>query len=93
MSTEKNNIILAIEKTEKQKINNEMKKQSVYKVTQKVTEKNKTLTITENTKRLLQENGIEVTKKYFSYNSTPNLYNMLYKVFTENKDTFTIIAK
>lgn len=89
----KNSVILKIEKTDREKLNKELEKNNAYKITEKITENNKALVFTNNAVKLLNENGVNITKKYISYNANQALYNMLKNIITENNDVFTLISK
>lgn len=56
-----------------------------------ISEKNKVLLLRKGTVKTLNENGVNITSTYISYNSTPLLYNTIEKILKENKNTFTCV--
>ena len=90
---EKNSILLVIEEKDKELLNEELAKEKTPTVKFTLTDKNKTIVFTKKAVELLKQNGVNISKNYFSYNATPSVYNSLEKLVYENKEKFTIINK
>ena len=89
----KTTILLAIKEKELQTLNDELQKVKTPTVKFTLTDKNKTIVFSKKAIELLTENGVNISKNYYSYNATPSVYDALEKLVNANKDKFTIINK
>lgn len=89
----KNSIVLKITEKDKKLLNTELQKEKTPTVIFTVTENNKTITFRKSAITFLKDNGVNITKSYYSYNATPSVYTQLEKLVKENAKLFTIINK
>lgn len=73
-----------------EKINLELEKtknnRNWYK--EEITENNKTLKLSKNTLKTLQENGVKLEKTYISYKNENGVYNIILELLKLNDDIF-----
>lgn len=87
-----NAIILKITEEEKAKIEEEKAKTGA-KITNKITENNKVITLNKKAMALFKNSGVELDKNYYSYNSNSTMYNTIYEIAKKNADLFILEEK
>lgn len=88
-----NSIIFNITEKEKKLIKTENEKLALAKVTNVLTDKNKTLKLTKKALETFKKNGVNLKSSYISYNTTPTLYNTIYTLVKNNTKIFNLVEK
>lgn len=91
MAEKENAVILKITEEEKKKIEIENEKKNA-KITEKITENNKSITLNKNAVKEFEKAGVKV-KSYYSYNKNQSLYNTIIEIVKKNADIFTLVEQ